>query len=139
MDSTRSQTMCGALPTTRSAVTDVMVNTEIQCVMSKAHLLLEPSGRKKFSFFHSRQLRTANSMYVGPPQMVATMAKTAHDDSQCGRATIDAASLTDETLDVSREFHGIKQDDRNEACVDNNQKYGEEQFPSPPTVSPGER
>jgi hypothetical protein len=49
---------------------------------------------------------------------------------------MDATSLTNKTLDVSGELHGIVQDYRNETSVDNDEEYGEEQFPSPPTVSP---
>lgn len=60
----------------RKAVTAPIVKLEIQCVMSNAHRFDVPNGRKKFSFLISLQDRTANSTYVGPPQMVATTANT---------------------------------------------------------------
>ena len=42
----------------------------------KGPATLSTEGRKKFSFLMRRQERIANSKYVGPPQMVAIMAKT---------------------------------------------------------------
>jgi hypothetical protein len=74
IESTRRNTICGAAPTIRRAVTVAIVSTNIQFVISNAHLWFAPSGLKKFSFLINRRDRTANSTYVGPPQIAVTTA-----------------------------------------------------------------
>jgi hypothetical protein len=78
----------------------------------------------------------ANSTYVGPPQIVATTAKTVTRKYQCNEK--ERITHTDETLNVTDEPHGVVENKGNDAGVDEDEEDEDEKLPSAPAMAPCE-